>query len=574
MLRFALTARMLEFFLFLVGGIAYGFYFDLNPLETVLVAIVLLCVFRGWFPAFDAGKTWRAWTRFAQRPRSSVALVFFLALALRCALLPVLPVPKPAITDEFSHLLLADTLAHGRLTNPTHPMWVHFESIHIIQQPTYNSDYFPGQGAVLALGRLAGHPWVASLVLCAGMCAACVWALQPWVPPGLALLAGMLAIFRFGIASYWVNGYYGGCLAALGGALAVGALPRLLKKPSLLPSVLLGAGIAVIGYTRPFEGLAIAVPITLLAMSAVMRGHLRFRFTIPAAAIVVAALGFLLVYNKAVTGDPLKTPYAVNQSTYGWPMALPWFHPPEPAFRHEELRRYYEYEKQVHDRNASLFGALKYSTTKAEEIWRFYFGPALSIPLVMLGALWRGGRLRLLLLMAGLTVLIALVETGNSPHYSASATVCFLGIEVECLRLLQQYIYKGRPVGPQLSAAVPVIMVLIVAVRIGLGAFHLPYTQRVNYQSWCCVKSSREDKAQISARLEKIPGQHLVLVKPKSDPDNLFQWIYNSADIDGSKIVWARDMGQQGNEALLHYFHGRKVWLLDPNVEPARIIPK
>jgi hypothetical protein len=76
----------------------------------------------------------------------------------------------------------------------------------------------------------------------------------------------------------------------------------------------------------------------------------------------------LLVYSKTVTGDPFKTPYAVNQATHGWPMTLPWFHPLSVQFRHEELRCYYEYEKDVHDRNATPAVELKNSTLKAQEI--------------------------------------------------------------------------------------------------------------------------------------------------------------------------------------------------------------
>jgi len=557
---------MLELLVYLISGIGYGLYFDLNPLEALLAALAIVGAIRGLWPRFPMTRVWRAWTQLAYHRKTAVAAVFVFALLIRAALLPVLPAPDPVVTDEFSHLLIADTLAHGRLTNPTHPMWVPFESIHIIQKPTYNSDYFPGQGAVLALGKRIGHPWIAVWLLTAAMSAALCWMLQGWVPPAWALFGAILAVFRFGIASYWVNGYYGGCLAALAGALALGSYPRLLRDPKVSTSFWFGLGVALIGYTRPFEGLAVAVPAAVGIAIAMFRGKTPLWIGVPATAVVLAGVLGLLAYSKAATGDPLKAPYAVNQATYGWPMTLPWFHPREVQFRHEELRRYYDYEKDVLDRNRTPFDLLKNSTLKAQEIWRFYFGPALSIAFVMLPQVSRSRRLRLLWITAALTVLAALIETGSSPHYAAAGTAAFLAVMVECFRRL-------RGARRQLVFLAPLIMLLILGVRVGLGAMHLPFTQKVNFQSWCCVKPGNPNKARILAMLESTDGKHLAIVKPKTDPDNVFQWIYNDADIDASKVVWARDMGAAGNRTLLEYFRDRRIWLVDPNVEPATILP-
>ena len=74
----------------------------------------------------------------------------------------------------------------------------------------------------------------------------------------------------------------------------------------------------------------------------------------------------------------------------------------------------------------------------------------------------------------------------------------------------------------------------------------------------------------LEAQLQSTEGDHLVMVSYTPDHNLLNEWVYNAADIDGSKVVWARSMEPAQNERLLQYFSNRKVWLLEPDAE----IPK
>lgn len=74
--------------------------------------------------------------RIAARPWLCVLLPALCAFVLAAMPTLLAGTPAPLIHDEWGYLLSAETFAQGRLTNETHPFWVHFETPHQLHQPS------------------------------------------------------------------------------------------------------------------------------------------------------------------------------------------------------------------------------------------------------------------------------------------------------------------------------------------------------------------------------------------------------------------------------------------------------
>ena len=514
-----------------------------------------------------------AFSRLARRKTLAILIVGLGTLAIRVALIPVWGVPQPAWHDEFSFLLAADTFAHGRLTNPTHPMWVHFESFHIIQQPTYMSMYPPGQGLVLAVGQMLGHPWFGELLVTALLCSCVCWMLQGWLSPPWALLGACLVALRVGILSYWMNSYFGTSLPALGGVLVLGALPRLRRRACVGDAILMAVGVAILANARPYEGLVFCTPIALAMLIWIVRQRkfpmsaILWRVVFPMILILGVAGGAMSYYFWRVTGNALVMPYTVNRQTYAVAPYFIWQKPrPEPVYHHSVMRDFYVgLELRSFEAGETASGFVRRTRNKAIWLWVFYLGPVLTLPLLAFPRLLRDHRMRLPLYILAAVAVGSLIETWTGIHYVAPALGLFYLLLMQCLRHLSLWRWRERPLGQGLARAVIAVSIAMVVLRVTAvvaGAPIEPPTRKGN-----------PHKEAIIRELQQMPGKELVVVhyEPTHSPHT--EWVYNRADIDAAKVVWARDMGDAGNRELLRYFQDRTAWSVDADDPAAKLEP-
>jgi hypothetical protein len=552
---------------------------------TVIVVAVAFCLPRLGSTYFS--RIERVFGRLARRQALAVLAVGVTALLLRLAILPLCPIPEPFVQDDFSFLLAGDTFASGRLTNPTPVMWTHFESFHITMKPTYMSMYFPAQGLVLAASKvLTGRPWYGVLCVTALMCASICWMLQAWLPPTWALLGGVLAILRLGLFSYWINTYTGaGSIAALGGALVLGAFPRFMREERLRDSFLLAAGVILLASSRPFEGALLCLPVAAVlgwwlffGKNRPAAGLLVRRTVVPLALIIAVGAG-MGYYNYRVFGSPLTPPYKIDRATYAVVPYWVWQSPrPEPVYRHKVMRDFYvvDHELPVFQKLHTSRGFLSEIVLKPLATILFFGGIALFPPLIMLWRVFRDRRIRFLVVSTLVLAAGMLAGTFLLPHYLAPFTAAFYAIGLQAMRHLRLWSPGAQPVGMSLVRLTVSLCFVLTLFRLWAQPLHLriaDWPGSTWFTEWHGPDEFGAARAHVEAGLEQLPGRQLVIVRYSPDHDASNEWVYNAADIDGSKVIWAREMDAANDLELIHYYKDRNVWLVQPDTKPAQVSP-
>jgi hypothetical protein len=547
----------------------------LGPVQRFSIAALLACLITTWFyprwggRILDRAEVFGA--RLTERKRLSVLLIAVAAISVRLSLLPVLPVPVPHIHDEFSYLLAGDTFAHGRLTNPPHPIWMFLDTFHVNQHPTYMSKYPPAQGIVLALGQWLGHPWIGVLLSTAAMCSAVLWMLQGWLPARWALLGGLLVLLRLGVFSYWMNSYWGGAVPALGGALVLGASPRLARFWRWTDALLLGLGAAILANSRPMEGLVLCLLVAVFVVVRFCRNRFETRkIFLPE---LIAAFGgtmllcgiFMGYYNWRGTGSPLVFPYMVNEKTYVSTPTLFWQAPRPPMhYANPQFDAFYNgwmRTEWLEGRVDSAAHAVKHLALSVIKVSYFFLWPELGLPFVALPWILRDRKIRFLLIAIAVSFLGFLLVPWTQGHYAAPLTGALFALVVQGIRHVRQWRCCSRSVGIGFSRVIVLFAALLAPIHPHSQPFGNPVPIGIEY------------RAEFEQKLENLPGQHLVIVRYSKTHDVLQEWVYNRAAIDRAKVVWAREIPDVNSGPLLDYFHGYTTWLAEADTSPPRLSP-
>ena len=192
----------------------------------------------------------------------------------------------------------------------------------------------------------------------------------------------------------------------------------------------------------------------------------------------------------------------------------------------------------------------------------------------MLPRALRDRRIRFLVLAGAFFGVGLAVETWLIPHYAAPFAAGIYVILLQCMRHLRAAGARNRSGGlvwwsashsVALCLGLAVLCVFAAPLKIGL-----PGAQMLTAYPTAPLGLRR---ANALAEIEQHAGGQLAIVRYAPGHEISEEWVFNAADIDHSKVVWARDMDSAGNRDLLTYFKDRQAWLVEPDFNPPRISP-
>ncbi|HEV2446236.1 MAG TPA: hypothetical protein VGS58_09950, partial [Candidatus Sulfopaludibacter sp.] len=358
-----------------------------------------------------------------------------------------------------------------------------------------------------------------------------------------------------------------------------GALPRLRARGRMRDGWWLGLGLAMHLITRPYESVFLFATVAFYFAPTLRRNDELRRLARPAlaaAALVAVAAGVTLLQNARATHSWSTLPEMLSQYQYGVPASLTFQADPVP---HRELtpQQALEYQAQLSFRGgpetlASYLTRLEYRV----RFLRFFFLAPLYLALPFFFPRIR----EYPYFWAAATLLLFALGVNFFPafqfHYIAALACLFILAAVTGLERLSQVRMRGYQVGADAARLIVFLCSAHFALWYGV---HLSENgesaaQLARYETWDDINHQNpRRRIQVARELAQLQGKQLVFVRYW--PRHIFQdeWVYNDADIDASKVVWARDLGAAEDEKLRRYYPDRSVWLLEPDATPPILGP-
>jgi hypothetical protein len=348
-------------------------------------------------------------------------------------------------------------------------------------------------------------------------------------------------------------------------------LPRIRRFQRPVDALLLGIGAAILANSRPLEGLILCVPVMValiwwLSSRQSPAWRVTFpRLVLPFSAVMLLCGVFIAYYNWRGTGNAFLFPYALNEQTYVttptlfWQKVRPSLHYQNPQFEnfYNVVARQMWLQGRVH----GIVSAVSHLAWLGVTTASFYFWPELCVPLSQVEWIVSDRRVRFLIVQTGIFFLGLLLVPWVQFRYVAPLTATLFVLLVQAIRHLRHWEPDGRPVGVAFSRAVFLLAVFLAPFR--------PFPDSLERHP----PQGIEFRAQFESQLNTSPGGHLVIVRYSPEHNSNREWVYNAADIDHAKIVWAREIPGMDVHPLLDYFRGRCVWLVEPDASPPRITP-
>ncbi len=519
--------------------------------------------------------------------------------------------PVPHAHDELAYTVAADTYASGRVTNPTPAYFEHFETPHVLMEPSYISKYPPMQGLLMAAGQvLFGRQIFGVWLSCGIMAAALFWMLSAWTKPQWAVFGTVLMILFIGINSYWAQSYWGGMAAASGGALFFGGFRRLFKKLAVGSTILMTLGGVILVNSRPFEGTLTMLPCLLVLLAWLLRDKKNSpakklsQVILPGIIIAAIALSAMGYQYYRVTGSAFTMPYSVHHSQY-YPTPLFIFESVNKSATRGNARI-----RKIYDRYTSPTVLLSYFDVKGlpdpiylnfvygmiyliTAIPSFFLSPILAI--FLCGSLIPIIRRSKWLLLIAATVIFtfACMTLGiwwDQYHYAASLSSCFFLLMVEGFRQFHDSSQKGAQrhivlimlfglaagsfVYMQIFLSQPPVMKDDFSIERTMISEHLSSGEPISIE---IPGRATFFKSEFEDIIEKLPNRYIAIVTYDANFNFHDEIIYNKADIANAKLIWAHDLGDEKNESLLEYYNNRNILMIkisDSQIEIKQLPPK